>query len=118
MITKNNIKDTYMLVNERTNEKIRTGIIPETVESKKRKDKFKKKKANNELWKDFQTEYLGNFVFFIYENMDRLSEILTDVELVRYVYLGTYVKYDGVLKLDNNKTTRTRASRRIYNLLH
>ncbi|KMT21507.1 hypothetical protein [Clostridium cylindrosporum] len=96
--------DTYMLVNERTNQKIRTGIIPDTLEKKKKRDKFAKKKVVNEKFKDFNNEYLGNFVFFIYKNMDLLSEILTDVELVRYIYLGTYVKYDGILKLDNNKT--------------
>lgn len=43
-------------------------------------------------------------MFFIFKNIDKLTKILNDSELVRYIYIGTYVKKDGLLKMDNNIT--------------
>ena len=93
-----------IVINKNTGEILADDFKIDTMEDKKRRRSFAKKKVEDDEFKSIQNKYLGSFVFFIYKNMGKLSEILTDVELVRYVYLGTYVKSDGFLKEDNNKT--------------
>mgnify|MGYP000943466796 CR=1 FL=1 len=69
-----------------------------------RAKKFKKKKELEEQFKYTQSTFLGNFVFFIFKNMEFLQEVLSDEDLVKFIFIGTYVKGNGCLKADNNVT--------------
>lgn len=68
---------------------------------------MKEKKINAEFV-DFQEKFLGEFVFFIFENLELLTDVMNDINLSRFVYLGTFVRKDGYLKKDDNKTYLTK----------
>jgi hypothetical protein len=87
-----------------------TGVIIDdnfVVNELEDKTRTKKYYEQNKLKKDFrkiQEEYLGRFVFFIFKNMDKLEEILNDNYLIKFLYCCSYIKENGILMLDNNKT--------------
>lgn len=82
--------------------------IAMTLESYKNIENYYEKMENIKNFYAFQSEYLGRFVFLIHKNMDKLSSILTDGELVKYIYIGTFTKKDRLLMLDDNKTIITK----------
>lgn len=96
------IKNDHVLINTQTGEIVESGIRLEPKDYQKRKQEAKEKSITTEIFKQYQKEELGNFVFLLFGNLDKLSEILNDSELVRYMFIGTYVKKDGILKMDNN----------------
>lgn len=79
-----------------------------TEEDMKNRRKHAEKDKLTEIFKQMQSEYCGNFVFFIFKNMNFLNEILNDNDLVKFIYIGTYVKRDGYLIEDNNVTYITK----------
>ncbi len=81
--------------------------MDEFSDMQRRKDSAIKSKLDNEF-KALQQEYLGSFVFFLFSDIGTLASILNDNDLVKFIYLGTYVKSDGALRLDNNKTCITK----------
>lgn len=54
-------------------------------------------------FQEIQTEYLGNFVFFIFKNMNKLYEELGANDFVKFLYCGSYTNKYGYLMIDNNK---------------
>ena len=96
------------IINNETGEVMNENFkIDELEDTKRKKDSAIKSKLNNEF-KELQQEYLGNFVFFLFSDIDTLANELNDNDLVKFIYLGTYVKSDGGLRLDNNKTCVTK----------
>ncbi|NCI19809.1 hypothetical protein EJM73_09235 [Clostridium botulinum] len=92
------------IINNDTGEVLNENFKVETLEDKQRKLKgIEKNKLKNEF-KNKQQNYLGNFVFFIFKYMDKLTELLNNNDLIKFIYLGTYVKKNGALMLDNNIT--------------
>ena len=67
-------------------------------------ESYHEKKLEQQEFSTLQEEYCGRFIFFLFNNLDKITNILNDVELVKYVYLATYIKKGGVLQLDNNLT--------------
>jgi hypothetical protein len=63
-----------------------------------KKREFAIKHEEEESFMSLQKEICGDFVYFIYDNMDMLNEILEPQELTRFIYLGTYCDRDGYLK--------------------
>lgn len=96
------------IINNETGEVMNENFkIDELSDTKRKKDSAIKSKLYNEF-KELQQEYLGNFVFFLFSDIDTLANELNDNDLVKFIYLGTYVKSDGGLRLDNNKTCVTK----------
>lgn len=96
------------IINNETGEVMNENFkIDELEDTKRKKDSAIKNKLYNEF-KELQQEYLGNFVFFLFSDIDTLANELNDNDLVKFIYLGTYVKSDGGLRLDNNKTCVTK----------
>lgn len=99
-----------------------TGVVLQEKESseikittKEEKKKIKEQIENNkkiEQFKQMQKEICGNFVFFIFQNIDNLTKILNDNDLVKFVYLSTYLKSNSYLMLDNNITYINKTSLR------
>lgn len=97
-------KETYSLINNVTGQVIYDDFKVETLKDKERKTKAFRGKKEYDEFKELQEKVLGNFVFFMFESIEHLNNILTDSELVKFIFIGTYVKQDGYLKLDNNFT--------------
>lgn len=96
------------MINNATGEIINDNFkMDELSDRKRRKDSAIKSKLDNEF-KELQQEYLGSFVFFLFSDINTLASELNDNDLVKFIYLGTYVKSDGALRLDNNKTCITK----------
>ncbi|MBU3186672.1 hypothetical protein [Clostridium estertheticum] len=89
------------LVNNETGEVMNENYKITELEDQQRGRAFAEKKQLEEQFKSLQQEYLGYFVFFIFENLNKLTEIMTDFDLMRFLYLGTYTKKDGCLKFEN-----------------
>lgn len=90
------------VINNKTGEIMTEDFKIEELNDFQRKEFFKKKMELDNQFKQGQQEYLGYFVFFIFEHIQDLSNILSDSDLVRFLYLGTYTKKDGILKFDNS----------------
>ena len=98
--------DEYALLHKSSGE-FKDLEIGSTVLSPKQKEVIKKKSEIQQEQKEFrkyQKESLGNFVFFLYQHIDDLQEKLGDNDLVKYMYIGTFVKKDGILQKDDNRT--------------
>lgn len=95
-------KECY-IVEKETGEILNDNYIIDELEDKQRKKEGAKKSADFEEYKQLQSEIMGNFIFFLYKNMDRLKELLTDAEIVKYIYIATYTKKEGYLISDNDK---------------
>ncbi|HID0768162.1 TPA: hypothetical protein ACXDAZ_002692 [Clostridium botulinum] len=92
------------IINNDTGEILQDNFKIETIEDKQRKLKaIEKNKLKNEF-KNKQQNYLGNFVFFIFKYIDKLTKLLNNNDLIKFIYIGTYVKKNGALMLDNNIT--------------
>ena len=89
------------VTDNKTGEVISNNFNIEELKDIERKIKFKEKMKLENEFKEAQQEYLGYFVFFIFEHIEDLNKILSDSDLVRFLYLGTYTKSDGLLKFDN-----------------
>ena len=89
------------LINNETGEVLNEAYKITELEDQMRYNKFAEKKKLDAEFRTLQQEYLGYFVFFIFENIDKLTEILSDADLMRFLYLGTYTKRDGHLKFEN-----------------
>ena len=92
-----------VLVDENTGEIIGKQNIDTITDVKRKKRNLEKSKLSKE-YKNMQDEYLGKFVYLIMDKFEDLQEFLTDTELTRFIILGTYVKHNGYLMLDNNRT--------------
>lgn len=92
----------FRLIDYETGEIVNDNFRVGTLTDRIRYRQFYEKSLEKEEFKEYQSKELGDFVFFIFKNIDKLTEILNDSELVRYIYIGTYVKKDGLLKTDNN----------------
>lgn len=101
---------TEIEIDKETGEVIKESEKIYTLEDIKQRKLHADKAKEKEQFKEIQKEVFGNFVFFIFNNIDKLTKVLNDSELTRFIYLGTYVKNDGILKLDNNKTFITKAN--------
>jgi hypothetical protein len=89
------------LIDNETGEVLTETFKITELEDLQRAKKFAEKKKLDEQFRTLQQEYLGYFVFFIFENLNKLTDIMTDFDLMRFLYLGTYTKRDGVLKFEN-----------------
>jgi hypothetical protein len=107
-------------INEQTGESFQTRendeikiVNPQTLKQaiKGRIYHFQNKKYYDDAmqFNIIQKEHFGNFVFLIYENMDKLKEILEPAEITRYMYLGTYCNNYGILTHDNNAPLNKKA---------
>ena len=92
------------IIEQETGEIIDDNFVIDNLEDRERKRKGAIKAQDFEESKEIQSEIMGNFIFFLYKNMDKLKELLTDAEIVKYIYLATYTKKDGYLISDNNNT--------------
>lgn len=92
------------IIEQETGEIIDDNFVIDNLEDRERKRKGAIKAQDFEEYKEIQSEIMGNFIFFLYKNMDKLKELLTDAEIVKYIYLATYTKKDGYLISDNNNT--------------
>jgi hypothetical protein len=98
------MENSYTLVNNNTGEIINEDYHMDTLEDKKRRKAAFEKIQEFGEFKKIQSKYMGNFIFFLYESLDKLLEILSDADLCKYIMLSTYIKTNGYLMLDNNKT--------------
>lgn len=92
------------VIENSTGEIITENFNIDTIEDVVRKKQRAEKAKIDKEFKSLQDEVLGNFVFFIFRNIYNLEEILGAEGLVKFIYMGTYVKNDMYLKLDNNLT--------------
>lgn len=92
------------LVDKKTGEVVEENFNYLEERDKERMKIFAEKNIAKEIYHQYQDDYLGKFVFFMFDNLSSLTEILNDTDLVSFMYIGTFVKKDGTLKLDNNKT--------------
>lgn len=98
------MENSYTIINNETGEIIDDDFGFETLEDRERKKKSAIKAKDFEEYKEIQKQVMGNFIFFLYNSLDKLKKILNDNDLCKYIYLATYIKKDGYLMLDNNKT--------------
>jgi len=89
------------IIDNKTGEVLTEDYKITELEDLQRYKKFAEKKQLEGEFKTMQQEYLGYFVFFMFENIDKLTEVLSDANLMRFLYLGTYTKKDGHLKFEN-----------------
>lgn len=96
------------VINNETGEIINENFkIQEMEDIKKKKEHIEKDKLSREF-KELQQNVFGNFVFFIFKNMNKLKEVLNDNDIVKLIYIGTFTKSTGALMLDNFKTHITK----------
>lgn len=98
-----NMKKCTVIDNE-TGEVLSENFRVDELEDIQSKKAFAQKDKSSKEFKELQDRISGNFVFFIFKNMEYLKEVLNDNDLVKFIYIGTYVKKEGVLMLDNNLT--------------
>ncbi|OAA90145.1 hypothetical protein [Clostridium coskatii] len=98
------MENSYTLINNDTGEIVDEDFGFDTLEDRERKKKCAIKAKDFEEYKEIQSEYMGNFIFFLYNSLDKLKKVLSDADLCKYIMLATYIKKDGYLILDNNKT--------------
>lgn len=88
--------DTGEILNENFN-------IDELVDiNRKRKIAIKNKEYIE--FKKIESEYFGEFVFYVFKHIDKLEKILNDNYLIKFLYCCSFIKQNGYLMLDNNKT--------------
>lgn len=92
------------LIDNETGEVINGNVKVDKMEDIQRRRQMAEKDKLLKEYKEMQQKYLGNFVFFIFKNLQSLEEILSDADLVKFIYIGTYVKNNGALMMDNNIT--------------
>ena len=93
-----------MLIDNETGEVIDENFRIDELEDQERKRKMAEKDRLSREFKEKQSEYLGNFIFYIFKNIENFKDILTDADLVKFIFCGTYIKHNGALMLDNNTT--------------
>ena len=98
------MENSYTLIKNDTGEIVDENFGFETLEDRKRKKQGAIKAQDFEEYKEIQSEYMGNFIFFLYNSLDEIKKVLSNADLCKYIYLATYTKKDGYLILDNNKT--------------
>lgn len=98
------MENSYTLIKNDTGEIVDENFGFETLEDRERKKKCAIKAKDFEEFKEIQSKYMGNFIFFLYKSLDKLKKNLSDSDLCKYIMLATYIKKDGYLILDNNKT--------------
>ena len=98
------MENSYTIINNETGEIIGENFGFETLKDRERKKKAVERTKEYEEFKTIESEYLGNFIFFLYNSLDKLKKVLSDADLCKYIMLATYIKKDGYLILDNNKT--------------
>lgn len=92
------------VIDNETGEVLSENFRVDELEDIQSKKAFAQKDKSSKEFKELQDRISGNFVFFIFKNMEYLKEVLNDNDLVKFIYIGTYVKKEGVLMLDNNLT--------------
>lgn len=85
---------TEIEIDKETGEVIKESEKIYTLEDIKLRKLHADKAKEKEQFKEMQKEIFGNFVFFIFKNIDKHTKVLNDSELTRFIYLGTYVKHD------------------------
>lgn len=104
------IKIATLFINEETGEFIRydesVRVITKSDEVKSLN--FTVKIKNDSSFRTMQNDYLGMFVFYVYNNIDTLEEKLGSSDCVKFIFLGSYVKDDGYLRHDNKNTNMTK----------
>lgn len=79
-----------------------------TFDSRKRARYYIKKRADNNLLREFNKD-MGGFIFAVFEmskEFNRHAEVLTQADLSRLIVLGTYLNYNGVLIFDNARLVK------------
>ena len=104
------------IINNATGEILNDKYKTMELEDEMKAMKYKERKQLERQFKSLQQEYLGYFVFFVFENIDNLTEILTDFDLMRFLYLGTYTKKDGYLKFDNGNIITKKHIKRLLRI--
>ena len=90
--------------------------LRDSQEDKERKHKKATETHERSFYEEMQSEFLGDFVYLMIDNFTELQKILSDGDLAKFIMLGTYVKKDGYLKLDNNFTYITKSM--LKDILH
>lgn len=96
-------KECY-IVEKSTGEIINEDFVVDELKDIQRKKEMVEKNKLSQKFKELEDEYLGNFVFYVFKNIDKLETILNDNYLVKFLYCCSYVKKNGTLMLDNNIT--------------
>jgi len=91
----------YTMIDEETGE-FKEHVLFDELQDVTRKRKLANTMTTTEEFKKMQEQYLGSFTFFIFKNMDKLEKVLSDSDLVKFLYCASFIKTDNVLKLDNN----------------
>lgn len=92
------------VINNETGEIINENFKIQEIEDTIRKKEYAEKDKLSKEFKDLQQEYLGSFIFYMFKDMQSLQNILTDADLVKFIYIGSYIKNNGALMMDNNIT--------------
>lgn len=66
-----------------------------------RRKQYHERTVQRKEFYDMQKKVFGNFIFFIYQNIDSLLKILTDADFVKFLYMGTYIHSNRYLMHDN-----------------
>jgi uncharacterized protein YegP (UPF0339 family) len=66
-------------------------------------DKIIKKHYENTEFKSVQEEYSGQFIMFIYSNLNKLSKVLKNEDITKLMFIATYTDYKGALKYENGR---------------
>lgn len=92
------------LIDNDTGEILNEHFNIDEMEDVKRKRKMVIKGKNYGEFKQVESEYLGEFVFYVFEHIDQLEKILNDNYLIKFLYCCSFVKNNGYLMLDDTKT--------------
>lgn len=98
------MENSYTLIKNDTGEIVDENFEFETLEDRERKKQGAIKAKDFEEYKEIQKQVMGNFIFFLYNSLNKLKKVLSDADICKYIMLATYTKKDGHLILDNNKT--------------
>lgn len=104
------------LVNLRTREILRSFNATDMpqITTKSQRDainSYYKKEREKTSFELMQDNYLGSFIFSVYEKLRPLNhceDILKPVELTRFILLATYINYNGLLSKGDNRTPLTK----------
>lgn len=113
-------KEEHVLINKETGEEKCTfnkgsRIYTRTEKQDKAWKEVKEKAQCDKLFKDYQTEKLGGFVFMIYNNIDLLSNQLEIPiqDIPKLVYLSSFLNYNNIISNGKNPMTKKEIQEKI-----
>lgn len=92
------------LIDNETGEILNENFYIDTLKDKQNRTQKAKESKLTKEFRDYQQQLCGYFFFFILKHIVELEKVLNDVNLVRFIYLGSYIKKDFRLGYFNNNT--------------